>query len=183
MTDIHEALLQKVREWLIHVTGLSGGRVIPSDDAGTRPQLPYLTVTVSVSDIEEGTDETHFDYDASDDELDVSVTMDRRATASINAYGRRGATLLAAAQRSLSKPSVQSVLDDLKIGVEANSDIQDVSELVDSEREKRFVRDFDVRYRLRTEDEPVPYLESFEGELTMESDESTEPHQVQWEID
>ena len=166
MEDTKEQLTQKVRDWLIAVTGLPAKRVIPVDDDGTRRKLPYLTVSISASDTEEGTDEVHYSYNDATDELEVLVSMDRHATASINGYGRVAGELINRAARSLSKPSGHRLLSELKLSIEPLNDTQEISQTVEPAREKRFVRDFRVHYRLLVDDEPTPYLARFEAQVT-----------------
>lgn len=182
MTDFHESLLQKVRDWVALATSLPDGRIIPDDDPGARAPLPYLTVGLSTIDIEEGTDETVYFED--DDELRAGVVADRRGTITINAFGRRGADLLALCHASLYQPMVKRFLEDRNIAIENSGGTQDVSQLVDGEREKRFVHDFDITYRFRVDQvEPEPHVETAEVEVETDADpEFSNPLEIDVEV-
>lgn len=166
MTSLHESLLQDVMDWVELATSLPRERVRPRDDASLRPPLPYITVAIIVMDIEVGTDEVR--YFTRRNKLKVAVDAQRTATISLNAYGRRGADLLAQCQTSLSLPKVQRFLDERKITIRPNGGTQDISQLVDTEIEARFVRDFALEYRTRTfQRGSEPHVEEVEiaGEL------------------
>jgi hypothetical protein len=51
-----EELLQAIRGWLMAGTSLTDLQVIPADDKGPRPALPYVTVKVLAADIPIGRD-------------------------------------------------------------------------------------------------------------------------------
>jgi hypothetical protein len=53
---VAEQILQAIRAWLMAVTALTDAQVIPSDDKGPRPALPYVTVKVLAADIPIGRD-------------------------------------------------------------------------------------------------------------------------------
>lgn len=59
-TATEELILQGARAWL-KATGSRGGltdaQVIPADDKGPRPSMPYLTLKLTASDIQVGEDE------------------------------------------------------------------------------------------------------------------------------
>lgn len=165
MTSLHETLLQAVMDWVELATSLPAGRVRPRDDASLRPPLPYITVSLTVGDIEVGTDETR--YFVKDDALRAAVSGERRATITLNAYGRRGADLLALCQASLAMPAVQRFLNTRNITIRRNGSTQDISQLVDTEIEARFVRDFDLEYRVQiTQPDIEPHVE----ELVLDGD-------------
>jgi hypothetical protein len=52
-----EHILQTAREWIKSAAGLTDDQVIPADDKGPRPELPYVTVKVTAHDIQIGEDE------------------------------------------------------------------------------------------------------------------------------
>lgn len=60
MPTLDEQVLQSCRDWLKAAAtsaGLTDAQVIPADDDGPRPPLPFLTVKLTASDIEVGEDE------------------------------------------------------------------------------------------------------------------------------
>ena len=163
MTATHESLLQAVRSWVLLATSLPAGQVIPTDDHGTRPPLPYITVTLTTFDLEQGTDEQVLSVD--DDALVEAVRGHRRATISLNAYGKRGADLLALCHASLSQTVVKQHLHDARITLTSAGQTQDISSLVDTAIEKRFVKDFYLDYAFETDAKTVPHLETFALEV------------------
>lgn len=56
LPEPNESILQGVRAWLIAAAGLTTAQVIPGDDKGPRPPLPYLVVTVLTDDAPTGQD-------------------------------------------------------------------------------------------------------------------------------
>lgn len=165
--NLHEALLQAVMDWVELATSLPLGKVRPLNDPAPRPALPYITVNLTVADIEVGTDETRWRDDAG--ELRASVEGERRATVSLQAYGRKGADLLALCQASLYQPATQRFLSARNITVRRNGGTQNISQLVDTEIEARFVRDFDVEYRLRIDQaDPEAHVERVQADVELE---------------
>lgn len=173
MTDIREKLIQAVREWVVFATGLPEERVLVEQGDHLVADLPYITVDLTVEDIEVGTDEPIYDWDDDSKEMSVAVTADRRATASLNAYGRAGSTLLSRCHASLYQPETQRFIAERDVVIKNNGGTQNISELVAGDHEHRFVHDFDVGYRLRfDQDEPEPHTEHFEVDTDMVSPSS-----------
>lgn len=167
---MYESLLQDVRAWVMLATSLPSEKVIPADDEGTRPALPYVTVNLTTYDIAVGSDETLYEVD-DDDELRARAMGDRRTTVALNAYGRQGADLLALCGLSLSQPVVVRLLDEKKIGLQPLTGTQDISQLVDAVREKRFTRDFELTYGLElAQDEPEDALDTFGLSAELDAD-------------
>lgn len=170
MTATHESLLQAARAWVLLATSLPTGQVIPTDDEGTRPPLPYITVALSMFDLEQGHDEQVLSVEAG--KLKEAIRGDRRATLTLNAYGKRGADLLALCHVSLRQRVVQDHLDKARITLTPVGQTQDISHLVDTAIEKRFVKDFYLDYAFISVAQAVPYLETFE--LEAEADDNVE---------
>lgn len=53
---VFEPIIQGLREWLYRTTKIDRERIIPADDAGVRPKLPYFTVDIATLDNPGGTD-------------------------------------------------------------------------------------------------------------------------------
>jgi hypothetical protein len=181
---MYESLLQDVRAWVLLATSLPPDRVVPVDAAGTRRALPYITVGLTTYDIEVGTDETLYEVD-DQDELRARVSGDRRATVTLNAYGARGADLLGLCGLSLSMPIVQQFLEQKYIGLLPLTGTQDITQLVDTTREKRFFRDFELTYGIEhLQSEPVPAMDEFTMNTELDSDpDFNDPLTVTVEVD
>lgn len=170
MTATHESLLQAARAWVLLSTSLPAGQVIPAGDPGTRPPLPYITVALSTFDLEQGHDEQVLSVEAG--KLKEAIRGDRRATLTLNAYGKRGADLLALCHVSLRQRVVQDHLDRARITLTPVGQTQDISHLVDTAIEKRFVKDFYLDYAFETGAVEIASLETFE--LEVEADDNPE---------
>lgn len=170
MTATYESLLQAVRNWVLLATSLSALRVIPTDDHGTRPELPYITVSLTTFDLELGHDEQVLSVDGG--ELVEQIRGDRRASVSLNAYGKRGADLLALCHVSLSQTVIKQHLHDARITLTSAGQTQDISSLVDTSIEKRFVKDFYLDYAFETAATEIDSLETFA--LDVELDDNHE---------
>lgn len=171
---MNETILQAVRGWVQLATGLPSDRVIPADDAGVRPGLPYITVNLTTAGIGVGEDEEQFS--GASGSLVSRVVGQRRATVTLNAYGRAGADLLEACQLTLRTPAVRAHLDAQRITVEDAGATMDVSELVDTRREKRFVKEFFLAYAVAAPGEAIPHMERFAGEFELDADpDPTDP--------
>lgn len=181
---MNESIIQDVRAWVLLATSLPAGKVIPVDDPGARPALPYLTVSLVTSDVEVGTDEELYELDDAG-ALRARVIGDRRATLSLNAYGLQGAELLALCHLSLSQPIVQRFLLAKKLGIQAMTGTQDISALVDTRREKRFIKDFEINYAIELNQVEFELaLGQFSMGIELDGDpEFTEPLTVTVEVD
>lgn len=165
--DIAESLLQDIMDWVELVTSLPHGRVIPVDDGGTRPALPYIDVKLMGLDNEIGSDETVYGVNSQDD-LVAAVEGDREGTLTLNAYGRKGAELLAQCTASLRFPIVKRFMRDRKLAIRSAGATQDLSQLVADEREKRYAHDYFVGYSIRREQaEPEPHVENVEADIEL----------------
>ncbi|MFU8806539.1 MAG: LIC_12616 family protein [Bradymonadaceae bacterium] len=183
MTESHEAFLQDIRAWVMLASSIPSTHVIPSDDTGVRPSLPYVTVGLTTYDVEVGTDEEIYEDD--DGDLMVKAIGDRRATLSINAYGGQGADILALCHLSLSQPVVQRFLLEKSLGIQAMGGTQDLSALVDTRREKRFLKEFEITYAVELgQAEPETHFEELGMGIDLDSDpDFNDPINVTVEVD
>lgn len=165
---MRETILQAVRSWVLLATSLPAIKVIPADDYGTRPALPYITVTLTAFDLPVGHDEQLLTTLAG--KLRERVRGDRRAVVSLNAYGKAGADLLALCNASLAKTSVQGKLGEAKITLMPAGPSLDLSSLVDTRIEKRFVKDFEVVYAFETSQETIPHVETISLAVEIDAD-------------
>lgn len=178
---MYEDLMQAIRRWVMLSTSLPGERVIPADDPGTRPPMPYITVGFTTYDLELGTDEQRLSV-SEDDELQVEVYGERQTSVSLNAYGRQGADLLALCHTSLSQPLAQRLLDKECVTLRAATATQDISALVDERIEKRFVKDFFATYAIQSSAQAMPHVEEVELDGALNSQTHT-PLPITLEVD
>lgn len=157
--SVSEAILQATRAWLKAATGLPDEKVIPSDDKGPRPALPYLTVKVIVSDVPVGHDEQRRGLDGSGNPV-VHILGQRRATLSIQGFGAATSESLAMANLKLLDPSTRDTLRIAGVSLRALGGLTDISRVVDTAFEARFLREYDVAYRISSAPvEQVPLSE------------------------
>lgn len=147
---VREDILQGIRTWLKTSESLTDAQVIPADDDGPRPALPYLTVKVLTADAEIGRDEDVRSTDGSGDPTLV-VRGERRATVSVQAFGTTAEGWLSTALLKRRLPSIQEVLLGVGLTIEPMGPIRDLSRLVDTAIEPRFGVDLEVTYLLTSD--------------------------------
>lgn len=150
---IRDDIEQGVRVWFkTAIAGLTDAQVIPSDDKGPRPPLPYLTVKVTTHDTPEGVDEGRY-IDNGPGDADWRAKGERRATVDVQAHDAAGTSTAAGwledAAIRLIRPDVQAVLNTAGLTVINQGTPLDVSSLLDTQIERRTLRAFDLRYTLR----------------------------------
>lgn len=138
-------ILQAVRGWLKAASSLTDAQVIPADDKGPRPALPYLTVKVTVADLQVGEDEARYALDE-DDVPTVTVYGTRRGTVSVQGFGSASEEWLATARLGLRLPTVQAVLNAAGLTIVPTGAPRDIAGLLDTGIESRVVWDLEVLY-------------------------------------
>lgn len=159
---VREAVLQACREWLKAgavaptATPLTDAQVIPADDKGPRPPLPYLTVKVTTPGTVVGAvDEQLRAVDGGSGDPTVAVRGARRATVSVNAFGDLAAEWVSEATLALQRPSILAALTVAGITVDAFGGPVDLATVLDTEIEARVLREFEVLYSLTSDPEDV----------------------------
>lgn len=153
MASISDQILIGVRGWIKLGAGVANDRVVPADDSGTRPDLPYLTVRLFVQDIPTQWDEPTRSVNQTSGDLDENVVGHRRGTVQIDGYGRGADDLISLASLSLTETRVKQYLAEQKLTVQPAGGINDLSTLVDDEIEKRFTKDFTILYAVTRSDD------------------------------
>ena len=168
MVSIDDQILIGTRAWLIEATGLPGGQVIPADDSGTRPDLPYLTIQIITSDVPDAWSEQTFSIDEDTGDLNEQIIGYRTGSVQVDGYGRGAIDHLTTARLKLRSTQVRDITRAHNLGVRKEGGIQDVSQLVDDEIEKRFTCDFAISYGITLKDAiegaAVP-MEKYEGDF------------------
>lgn len=147
-----ETILQAVRAWHTSVTGLASGAVIPEDDKGTRPTLPYLTVRVGPI-VVIGTDEYR---EHANGRRMYGV---RRVTIAVSAFGKQSHALeeyLDGAALALASRSIRDALDAAGVSIERVGPIVSVPVLRDTTIERHYVREYAITFAIR----PSAYTET-----------------------
>ena len=168
MTSIDDQILIGTRAWLIEATGLPGGQVIPADDPGTRPPLPYLTIQIITSDVPDAWEERSYSVNEDTGDLDGQIIGYRTGSIQVDGYGRGAIDHLTTARLKLRATPIRRILRAHNLSTRKEGGIQDVSQLVDDEIEKRFTCDFAVSYAVTLKDAiegaAVP-MEKYEGDF------------------
>lgn len=170
MSTNRENILQAVREWFKSAIALTDAQIIPADDKGTRPPLPYLTVKVITADIPLGTDELIREVNGVTDVPTVRSRGLRFATVSINGFGADTAGMIEVATLRLGYDSILRQLADAGLAViNRGAGVTDLSVLIDTEIEPRFQRDFEISYSvLDTDAEDLVEATEARVDLTLE---------------
>lgn len=145
-------ILQAVRGWLQASSSLTDAQVIPADDRGPRPALPYVTVKVTTADVQVGEDEARYGLD-DDDVPTVTVHGTRRGTVSIQGFGAASEEWLATARLALRLPTVQAVLNAAGLTVVPMGAPRDISAMLDTGIAARFAWDLEVLYGVSSDPE------------------------------
>jgi len=145
MTGTRETVLQSCRGWLKGSLALTDDQVIPADDKGPRPSIPYLTVKLIAHGLPRGVDEEIRGVDGGGAPT-VKIIGQRVSTLSVQGFGGASAEWLELAALRLRRPDVIALCDTLAITVEAEGGIDDVSAMIDTEIEPRYACTFEVSY-------------------------------------
>ena len=170
-----EQVLQAVRAWLIHTTGLLGAKVVIAGDDAPRPAMPYLTVLPLSLHARIGTDEVKY-VDAGVTQTEAGVG-DRRGSVQVAGFGTDVADLLDRAALSVGLPTAAAVLTALGTGVSVYGTTAplDRAQLRDTGFEMSAVMDVMVTYRTSTTPVTSPHAETLEYEIAIESDPTPPP--------
>jgi hypothetical protein len=148
-------ILRAVRGWLKAAVSpaLTDKQVIPADDKGTRPALPYMTVKLTTLHQRMGEDERGVeivDEGLPGERVDLTVTGARRGVLQLRGYGAAPGEWLAEAELALSDPQVLMDLGALGVAVRSLGGIIDVAQLLDTKIEARWSQDYEITYMLRS---------------------------------
>ena len=171
------ALETAIRAWLV-LAGVLGGvpnpdrAVIFAHQDGPRPALPYLLVNLVVPSVQIGEDESW-----ADDAVTPKhhIRGNRSSTVSVNAFGTVAYDWLDLAMLRLRAPSVLALNAAAGIAVSPIGGPRDLSGLLDSGTERRWVQDFRVDFVRQTaapEQEDVVELEQIVHEDTWQGEPS-----------
>lgn len=161
---IQSDLLAAVRSWLKAAVSpaLADTQVIPADDKGLRPALPYMTVKLTTLHQRQGEDEVGVevvDEGEPGERVDLVVTGARRAVLQVRGFGEEPGDWLAAAELALSDPQVLIGLTALNVGVRSLGGLIDLAALIDTKIEARWSQDFELTYQLRSRREALVVAE------------------------
>ncbi len=169
MSD-REDILQGAREWLKTATGLDDEKVIPANDKGPRPALPYMTVKVTTHGLETGTDETSDFLIAGDPFRSARGT--RRGSISVQAFGLGSEGFLEEAHIELRLPPIDAQLQAAGLTIFAITAVTDLAEQIDTEQEARYSQDFQVDYLTGSKPAATNPFSTAELDMTLEVSES-----------
>jgi hypothetical protein len=150
MATVRETVLQGVREWLLatanYPTALTDKQVVPYQAAGVRPPLPYLAVKVGPVATE------------GEDERIASLTVggapqskyrgERSARVTVYGFGEGSDEWIVNAIGMLGSDTALALLDNgAKIAVDNLPGPVDVSAVIDSSYEYRYVQELVATFR------------------------------------
>ena len=158
-------VIAAVRAWLLLALAAAVPEVIEADGKGPRPVLPYLVVNIS-SATPVGTDEEIHGMDGPTPIKTVRGL--RRATVTVNGYGLSTFDMLETISLSLRTNAVRDLNTVADIEVEEFGGTTDISTLLDTQIEKRFLREFEVFYEVTVVEEQIALAE-VEIDATYES--------------
>lgn len=169
-----ETILQTVRAWFKTALSLTDAQIIPADDKGPRPPLPYLTVKVTTADIAVGFDEQVRELNPATDVPTVRGRGHRSGTVSVQGYGSITSGWLEVATLRLQRDTIQRLLCDAGITViPPGGGVSDLSALVDTEIEPRYLREFEIGYSvIDTDAEDLIEAARVEYDVTLEDQEN-----------
>lgn len=147
-----EALLQHCRDWLKTGASLNDDDVLVEDDTGP-VDPPYLTVKLTTVDQRIGHDEEHRGEDGTD--ATVQFKGHRQAVCRVRGFGDIAGDWIEEAAISLREPSLRGQLRQAGIRIDPRGPLQDTSQLLDTDIEPRFERDFTVYYAIKGEEVTV----------------------------
>lgn len=172
-------LYRAVRGWLMAAVSpaLTNDQVIPADDKGTRPDLPYMTIKLTTLHQRVGEDEQGVevvDEGEPGERVELTVTGARRAVLQVRGFGEEPGDWLAAAELALSDPQVLMGLAALNVGVRSLGGLIDLAQLIDTKIEARWSQDFEITYQLRNRREALVVAElGVEGLLYEQAPDET----------
>lgn len=168
---IRDTILQTVRAWFAVSIPLvdPASQIIPADDKGPRPSLPYLTVKVTAADVAVGVDEKK--EGSSGGAPTVTPRGIRSGSVSVQGYGAITSEWIQDATLALTSSSVQAVLTAGGLTVTTlGSGTTDLSGLLDTKFEPRFLKEFQIGYAVLGNEETLVELLNAEMNLTLESE-------------
>lgn len=173
--SVKEDILIGVRRWLLAATGLTGSRIRPSNDPGVRPELPYLTIDVSLHDVPDGVPEVIRSLDGSGN-ITEQVQAPYTGTVEIAAFGPGASDLLGQADNFLYTSTAQALLRTAGLSVHATGGIVSLSQRVDDLIEDRKQRDYYVAYKTEfdtphTDPDTIASMDQFESDFEFDDHE------------
>lgn len=153
-------LYRAVRGWLMAAVSpaLTNDQVIPADDKGPRPALPYMTVKLTALHQRMGEDERGVevvDEGEPGERVDLTVTGARRGVLQVRGFGEAPGDWLAAAELALSDPQVLLTLGAAGVSVRSLGGLIDLAALLDTKIEARWSQDYEITYQLRSRREAI----------------------------
>lgn len=142
-----ERILQAFRQALVDTLEIDPGKVIPANDHGPRPMLPYITVNVTVPGAVVGTDADVLGVDDNGSPI-VRTVGARRASVSVQGFGREAGQWLEDFVLGLWRAKAAAAWNALGMAVHPIGQPSDMSRLVDTRIEARWLVEFEVQYRL-----------------------------------
>lgn len=165
----HEEIVQALRAWLMAANSLPDTKVVPAETKMVKVPKAYLTVKLSLNDVQTGEDEDVWEISGGGAPT-TKARGDRSGIASIQGIGAGSSAYLSTAKQSLRLPSIKALVDSKGLTIEPEGGIQDLSALLDTAFEERFLQEFAISYSRETAPEELVELVTTEVDMTLSSD-------------
>jgi len=150
--DIIQALRTFAKAFAISGTPLTNSQVIPSDDKGSRPDPPYLTVNVLTHGIRIGQDTVFTDLDGSLDPQ-WKQSGQRSGTVSMQGFGAGTDDWLERLGMSYRLPAAVAIMDAAEFDLHPfPAGVIDQSTLLETAIEGRYLMEWELTYELTTDE-------------------------------
>lgn len=176
--QVMNEIREHIRQWIVAVFERENFQpeVIPAELSLPRPNPPYITFKIASLNTKRGAvDEQIPLIDANPggapDIQSYKTRATREFTLSIQFFGLASEDweqaisamdMAMAVQNSIDLRSVKDFFSEKNLGIVNDNNIQDISELIDSETEPRAIYDVIMSARFETEDEAITFIESIE---------------------
>ncbi len=168
-----DTIHQAVRSWFKTAVALTDEQIIVRDSdggsKGVRPDLPYLTIKLILMDEAVGTDEDVEEIAGGSGAPTIRTFGTRRGTLSIQGFGDDSSGWLEVATLRLRREAVKAVLNAAGLTVITRGGVTDISSLVDTQIESRFLREFEISYAV-VDTDPEELVEAIVVEVDMTFD-------------
>ncbi|MFB6373833.1 MAG: LIC_12616 family protein [Bradymonadaceae bacterium] len=174
---IHENIKQGVRDWLKQVNGLTDEQcILEREWDAERPDKPYLGLRLTSSG------EPTFDESVNgikNNNPSHKTHSGRTAVATVNGYGVQTADWMETAQQSLKNPKVRDALGNAGLTIRRmRNGLNDVTQLVGTGFESRYAVEFQIAYRLVSDEvETYPEVSTVDINLDLEDPQKDDTYE------
>lgn len=151
---LYRELITKLRAYMLAFSGHPSFEVIPADDPGPSPPLPFATLRLINSNVE-----VTKGYSQAKHGEPERACLYLRMLAQVDVYGEAGFDILANINAGTYTEEGSYMLYSNGVSFDVSGGVNDLSQLLDDRREKRYQQDFTVRY-MHVFDSPIQPIEA-----------------------